>query len=264
MIVGAVQFDVAKGDKEQNLSKIERLIDRRADLIVLPELFSTGYYHDSRSEYLTVAENVPCGPTTEWLCEIAARNDCFLTGAIVEIDDGELYITAAFAGPEGYMGKHRKRHLTERERSFFACGAESRVFDVRGCKAGVLVCFEGWFPESARELKAKGANILCHTALTTSQDTLDVMRVRAMENNAFVVMANSVSTEHCESGAVTFRGDSRVIGCDGRILANAGRGEGLVTAEIDVRLAGNSLEDCGDLIAEMKKHRHTMFGEDKL
>ncbi len=259
MIVSAVQFAVRKHDKLYNLEKVKSLINRQADLFVLPELFSTGYWFPSREIIADVAEPVPGGPTTKAMCEMARRKRCHITGAIAESDGGALYITAVLAGPCGYVGKHRKRHLTEWEKQNYQYGTDSEVFNIGGCKVGLMVCLEGWYPESARELTLKGAELICHSMLTLQQRTLDVLRVRAMENHVFIAAANSCGEEEYDGGRVVFRGDSRIIDENGNILASAGAAEKTVTAHIDPAAAVKDLEDCRDLSFEALKHKGTMY-----
>jgi predicted amidohydrolase len=261
MIVGAVQMDVVLKDKERNLRKVSDLIgDRKLDLAVLPELFSTGYYHETREALFEIAEPVPDGPTTRRLHEIAREKRCHLVGALVEHERDRLFITAVMVGPQGFVGKQRKRHLTQEEKAHFAPGEESFVFDVGGCKVGVVICFDGWFPETVRELTLKGAQVVCHSALICSTTSLDIMRVRALENNAFVVVANGIQTETHLGQSVRFRGESRVIDPAGDILVDAGQGEKLISTLIDERqTARKCLEDCDDLVAEIRSHAGTMF-----
>ncbi len=256
MIIGSLQINVQKNDKIKNLNKIEKLINTSVDLVVMPELFSTGYFFDSEGELMEIAEEIPNGYTTKRLSEIAKISNCHLTGAIVEKENGHLYITAIVVGPSGYIGKQRKRHLTKHELKFFSCGKTSDVFDINGCKVGNIICFEGWFPESSRELMLKGAQIICHSALTCQQRTLDIMRIRAIENKVYLVFANSISTEYYNNESITFRGDSRVIDYNGNILVNAGQEEKLITVDIDEKnTITKDLDDCVDLISEVKKHR---------
>ncbi|MCX7709929.1 MAG: acyltransferase [Clostridia bacterium] len=257
MIIGALQLNVVKNDKVKNLDTVERLIDHSAEIIVLPELFSTGYFFETVNQYKKIAEEIPNGYTTKRLCDIARKANSHLVGAIVETESAQLYITAIVVGPSGYIGKQRKRHLTNRESNFFTFGESSEIFNINGCKVGVIVCLEGWFPESARELMLKGAQIICHTALTCQERTLDIMRVRAIENNVYLIAANSITTENCGGDSITFRGDSRVIDYNGNILINAGREEKLIAVEVDEsKTVSKDLEDCKDLISEVKKHKY--------
>ncbi len=257
MLIGAVQMDIVKGDKPANLAKVAALLaGHRVDLAVLPELFSTGYFYDTRAELEAIAEAVPGGETTAALVRLAADTGCHLIGTIVEAEAGHLYITAVVAGPEGYIGKHRKRHLTRDETEFYAYGTESAVFPINGCKVGVIICFEGWFPESIRELMLKGAQVVCHSALIYSPKTLEVMRVRAMENKVFLAVSNSISTECFHGQPLTFRGESQIIDYQGHILDCAGNEERLVLAEVAVtEVTHKDLEDCADLPFEVYKHQ---------
>lgn len=256
MIVGALQMNVHKNDKVANLRTVSTLINRQADLVVLPELFSTGYFFDSKEELTEIAEEIPNGYTTEKLCEIAKEANCHLVGTIVEKENDRLYITAVVAGPSGYIGKHRKSYLTKNELNYYSRGEDSQVFDVNGCKIGIVICFEGWFPESTRELMFKGAQIICHSVLTTQERTLDIMRVRAIENKAFLIVANSISTETYQNDPITFRGESRVIDYSGKILIDAGKEETLILVNVDQsETVVKDLEDCNDIISEVRKHR---------
>lgn len=254
MIVGALQMNVVKNNKVANLNTIDKELNCDVDLVVLPELFSTGYFFETVSQLREIAEEIPEGYTTKRLIDIARKVNCQLIGAIVEKEADKLYITAIAVGPSGFIGKHRKRHLTNDEAQNYTPGTESKAFDINGCKVGAIVCFEGWFPESARELMLQGAQILCHSVLTCQQRTLDIMRVRAIENKAFVVIANSISTENYNNQEITFRGDSRIIDYNGNILVTAGQEQKLITAEVNEKeTIHKDLEDCVDLIAEVRK-----------
>lgn len=256
MIVGSLQMNVKKNDKEANLAAVEKFIDTKADLVVLPELFSTGYFFETREEIEAIAEVVPKGETTKRLIEIAKKKSCSIVGTLVEKEGDRLYITAVVVGPTGYLGKHRKRHLTNDEVLVYSCGETSEVYNIGGCKIGIVVCFEGWFPESARELMVKGAQVICHTALIMSEKTVDIMRTRAIENKVYVIIANAMNTETYKDKVISFRGDSRVIDYNGNILVNAEKEEKLILTEIDEsKTKHKDLEDCSDLIKEIKKHK---------
>ncbi len=102
MIIGSLQMNVEKRDIIKNLDTIEKLISHSADsvdLVVMPELFSTGYFFDSASELMEIAEEIPNGYTTNRLIEIAKNANCHFVGAIAEKENGHLYITAIVAGP---------------------------------------------------------------------------------------------------------------------------------------------------------------------
>lgn len=252
MKVASLQLDVRLGDKKRNIDKIEQLISKPVDIVVLPELFSTGYFHKNFNELMRLSENIPDGYTTQELHRIAKKKDCYLIGAIIENDLDSLFITAVVVGPEGFVGKQRKIHLTDDEKEFYSRGENSEIFDIRGCKVGVIICFEGWFPESSRKLMVKGAQVICHSLLTCQEKSLDIIRVRAMENKTYFIVSNSISTEYKDGVPIKFRGDSRIIDYDGNILINANNEEAMIFTEIDEKAVEiKSLEDCKDLINEV-------------
>ena len=258
MIIGSLQMNILKNNKDENLLKVEDLIDNnKVDLIVLPELFSTGYFYDQSSQLWEIAEEIPNGLTTQKLISIANKVGCHIVGTILERENDRLYITSEIVGPSGYIGKHRKRHLTDDEVAYYSCGESSDVYEVNGCKIGIVTCFEGWFPEITRELILKGAQIICHSALITSETTFDIMRIRAIENKVYLIISNSISTENFKNKSIIFRGDSRIIDYNGNILVNAGQEEKIILAEINEReTIIKNLDDCNDLIFEIKKHSY--------
>ncbi len=257
MKIAAIQIDIVKRDKKANLQKVRRMLAEQAlDLAVLPELFATGYFFADRAEAKSMAEAVPQGETTQALCRMASEFACHIIGCVLEEEADQLYLSAVVVGPQGYLGKQRKRHLTEFDARWYSPGEESVVFDIMGSKVGVLVCFDAWFPESARELTLRGAQIICQTALISSPDTMQIMRVRAIENKTFVVVGNATGEELYHGAAMRFRGESRVIDFLGNILQTIEREEGVVSAEVTVAAAdGKAMGDCTDLLAEIKRHR---------
>lgn len=101
----------------------------------------------------------------------------------------------------------------------------------------------------------KGAQIICHSALITSERTFDIMRIRAIENKVYLIISNSISTENFKNRSITFRGDSRIIDYKGNILVNAGQEERIILADINEKdTIIKNLDDCNDLIFEIKKH----------
>lgn len=253
MKIGAIQLNIVKNDKEANLNKIEKFLrESDVDVVVLPELFSTGYFYDTKEEKEVLAENIPNGITTESLLKIAKDTETYIAGAILEKEAENLYITAVVVGPNGFVGKHRKRNLTNDEKIVYTRGKDSLVFEVKGIKLGVVICFEGWIPESIRELTLKGAQIILHTALICSEKTLEIMKTRAIENNSYIVVANACSTEIFKEEAITFRGDSGIIDSNGEILISAFNEEKIISYEINNELSKiKKLPDSDDLLEEI-------------
>lgn len=165
--VAAVQSDPQVGleNKEANLvgtlEKIRECAAEGAQLIVLPELASTGYSFDTRDEAYAHAERVPDGPTCQAWIELAAELGVHLVAGIAESDGVLLHDTAVLIGPDGFIGKYRKTHLWNREKLIFTPGDSYPVFETRLGRIGLLVCWDIWFPEVPRILAAQGADLIC-------------------------------------------------------------------------------------------------------
>ena len=121
MRVGFIQNNPVFGEVEYNLSKVESLLTQyTADLMILPELFSTGYYFLNQKEALKLSEPIPEGPTTQTLTRICDKNQISIIAGIAERDENRSYNSAVVVGPNGYLGKYRKIHLFGTEKNCFA------------------------------------------------------------------------------------------------------------------------------------------------
>jgi len=163
-----VQFEPRVGVENLKANAVaveERLsaaADNGAGLVVLPELATTGYVFKTRDEAYAHAEPVPGGRSVEMFVRIAAERSLYIVGCVVEQADGRLYDTAVLAGPDGYIGRYRKTHLWNTEKLWFTPGDEGfAVFDTRIGRIGLLVCWDIWFPETARIVTQMGADIIC-------------------------------------------------------------------------------------------------------
>jgi predicted amidohydrolase len=235
MRVGFYQYDVRFGDKRWNLDRVERAVAEGAafDLLVLPELFATGYLFASRAEVAAAAEPVPGGETTTLLERLAHASGGYLVGGLAERDGDALYNSAVLVGPSGYVGRHRKRHLPRREAPLFDRGGEPEIFDLGGVAVGIALCFESWFPEHTRLLADRSAELLLNPANFGGPWSLDIARVRALENVVYAVTANRTGREARVGRDAHFRGESRVVSPEGEILLQAGSDETLAVVEID-------------------------------
>jgi len=164
MRVGFYQFNPIFGEVKQNLDTVfNRLMKVEADLIVLPELCMSGYQFTSKEEVTVLAEEVPHGPTTQRLIALARERSMVIVAGLPERDGAHLYNSAVIVGPSGLIGCYRKTHLFYEETQFFSPGETGfQVWDIGPTKIGVMVCFDWFYPESARTLALKGADIICH------------------------------------------------------------------------------------------------------
>ena len=162
MKVGYFQFNPVFGEVTRNLnSASERLAQVECDLLVLPELFATGYQFVSTGEARALAEEVPNGPTTTRLVELAGARNMYLVAGLAERAGDRVYNSAVLVGPSGLVGLYRKTHLFDEEMLHFSPGDTGfPVFDIGQARVGVMVCFDWFYPESARTLALKGADLI--------------------------------------------------------------------------------------------------------
>ena len=112
MRVGWYQFNPAFGEVKRNLDLVAtRLAQMSCDLMVLPELFASGYQFVSKEEVRALAEPVPEGPTTQRLTELARERSMYLVAGLPERDRDTVYNSAVLVGPTGFLGVYRKAHL---------------------------------------------------------------------------------------------------------------------------------------------------------
>jgi predicted amidohydrolase len=164
--VGAAQFEVRDAGKNYNLSVIEALAGKAAaqgaELVNFNECCISGYTfleNLSRKEIEILAECVPGGPSTERLGEIARRTGVAIAAGLVEKDGGRLYNCHVVVDAAGaFVAKHRKIH--EFISDHVDCGDRYTVFDMLGCRWGILTCYDNNLPENVRLTAMLGAEIV--------------------------------------------------------------------------------------------------------
>lgn len=254
MRVGYFQFNPTFGEIKRNLDAVsERLAGAECDLLVLPELFNSGYQFVSADEARTLAEEVPGGPTTTRLIQIAADRCMHLVAGLAERVGDRIYNSAVLVGPKGLIGVYRKTHLFFEETLFFAPGDTGfPVYDIGPARVGLMVCFDWYYPESARTLALKGADIIAHPSNLVLPNCPDSMVTRCLENRVFAVTCNRIGSE--ERGGkkkLAYIGNSEVVAPDGKIIQRAKADqEELAIVEIDPLEARNKkLNPYNDLLA---------------
>ncbi len=222
--VGFLQTSPAIGALEKNIRQIEDLLEgQRAELWVLPEFALTGYDFVDVAEARQYAEEAPGGKSTSWLQSLAEKHNATFVMGLPEIFSGRLFNTAVAVGPKGFIGRYRKLHLFDREKELFEPGDEwLQVFDVGGVKIGMMICFDWIFPETARTLALRGAQIICHSANLVLSYCQKAMFARSVENGVFTVTANRIGTETHAGRSLVFTGGSQILTPQGETLAQAG------------------------------------------
>ena len=230
MRVGFFQMEPELLNVDANVDKaLKTLESLEADLMVLPELFHSGYAFKTMKEVEKVAESIP-GYTTEKLTEIAAERNMAIVAGICEKTSNTYYNSAVYITEE-FTGVYRKVHLFLDEKKCFSPGNEFSVFD----SVGVMVCFDWLFPEAARTLMLKGAQLIAHPSNLILPYCPDAMLVRSLENRVFTVTCNRIGKER----GLTFIGKSQITDSRGNILYRAGIEEEVIVKEISLKEADN-------------------------
>ncbi len=222
---------------------IEEAAKQKADLVVLGETIT---YVGLGKKFEEVAEPVP-GPSTDYFGELAKKHNLYIVVGLVERDKHLIYNVAALVGPDGKLvGKYRKVCLPRGEvEGGITSGKDFPVFETRFGKLGMMVCYDGFFPEPARELTARGAEVIawpvwgCNPLLAAA---------RACENHTYVVSSTytDVSTKWTRTA---------VYGHDGAMIAAAEKWGTVVVAEVDLSKRHFWRNNLGDFRNEIQRQR---------
>lgn len=233
MNITLLQTTLAWENPEANRSHFDMLIKEikgKTDLIILPEMFSTGFTMNAKA----VAETMD-GPTVAWMKQIASENDCAVTGSVVIEEKGKYYNRLLFVHPEGDIEVYDKRHLftLAGEDKTYTAGSGKLVVDYRGWKICTLVCYDLRFPVFARN--TEGYDLLLYTAnwpetRIPAWDAL--LKARAIENMAYVAGVNRVGLD---SNGHNYPGHSQVFDALGNTLLDAASANGAFTTSLDKR-----------------------------
>ncbi|TFH24444.1 MAG: nitrilase [Bacteroidia bacterium] len=163
--IATAQFQTRNGDKEFNLSRIEALTaeaaEKGANVVSFHELSITSYSflrNLSEQEIFDLAEEVPSGESTLELIRIAAKYNVALLAGLVEKEEGKLYNTYVCVTGYGYVAKYRKLHPFISEH--LSPGEKYVVFDLHGCRCGILICYDNNVIENVRATALLGAEII--------------------------------------------------------------------------------------------------------
>ena len=234
MRVAGIQHDIAWEDPAANFERLGEMIGTAAgagaDLVVLTEMFSTGFSMDVDR----VAEPVD-GPSTRFLVDQAAAHGIWLCGSLPERPEGQAlpFNRLVLAAPDGAVHRYAKIHPFSyaREHDHYASGGEHVTVDVGGVRTTLFVCYDLRF---ADEFWACASDTDCYVVVANwpaarRDHWRTLLRARAIENQAYVVGVNRVG----RGGKLDYIGDSMIIDPLGEILTEATGVEAIVTGEVD-------------------------------
>jgi predicted amidohydrolase len=222
MKIGYIQNSPVFGAKERNFDEIRSLVEGvRADLLVLPELFATGYAFTSKQELNELAETSD-GITSAFLKELSKMTGATLVAGFAEIDKNLIYNSLVIVSDGEIIDTYRKIHLFYKENILFSPGDKPlKVYNIKGAKVGVMICFDWIFPEVCRTLALKGAQVIAHPSNLVMPYAQNAMVTRCIENRIFAITANRIGTERRGDDDFTFTGASQITSPVGKILSSA-------------------------------------------
>ena len=222
MNVGYIQNAPKFGDKQKNFEEITLLANGiKADLLVLPELFATGYTFTSKEEAAGLAETTD-GETAQFLKFLSTQTGAIIVAGFVEEEDGAIYNSSLIVFGDKVIDTYRKIHLFNRETLWFSPGNKPfKVYDINNYKIGIMICFDWIFPESTRTLALLGAEVIAHPSNLVLPYCQTAMVTRCLENRVFAVTANRIGREARVNDDFTFTGSSQVTATNGTILSAA-------------------------------------------
>ena len=230
--VTMVQTELAWQDPAANRHRLAthfRGLIGHTDLVVLPEMFSTGFSMDAES----LAEDMD-GPTVGWMREEAAALGCVITGRLIVREQGRCYNRLVWARPDGTTGHYDKRHLFRiaNEQDHYAPGSRRLVVELKGWRVCPLICYDLRFPVWSRS--RDDYDLLLYVANWPQRRAhawSTLLKARAIENLSYVVGVNRIGKD---GNGVSYAGDSVALDFLGQPLSSEGGGDRVETAVLDL------------------------------
>jgi N-carbamoylputrescine amidase len=255
VLLAAAQF-ACGWDRAANIAKAKDMVRdaaaQGARIVLLPELFETPYFcQDQSAEYFALAQPFEGNTLIAEFTGLAKELSVVLPISFFERAHNAYFNSLAVIDADGeVLGRYRKSHIPDgpgyREKYYFHPGDTGfRVWPTKAGQLGCAICWDQWFPEAARVLALKGADLLLYPTAIGSEpppappiDSRDhwrrVMQGHAAANCVPVIAANRIGVEPGQAGEIRFYGSSFIAGPSGEILAELGREEeGIVSATLD-------------------------------
>ncbi|GAB1405308.1 MAG: amidohydrolase [Lentimicrobiaceae bacterium] len=222
--ISIVQAPLQWGDKEKNLNYFNQKLEHlraKTDLVILPEMFSTGFVTDSQK----IADPVD-GPVTRWMGEQAKKLSCVVTGSIAITEKDKIYNRLVWMRPDGSYETTDKRHLFRmaNEHHHYTSGSNKLIVELKGWKIRPLICYDLRFPVWGRNRMMDGVHeydMVFYVANWPSArihmwDTL--LQARAIENQAYCIGVNRIGAD---GNGIEHNGHSMVCDPKGQVILSA-------------------------------------------
>ncbi|MDR1155165.1 MAG: amidohydrolase [Bacteroidales bacterium] len=226
LTVSLVQYAPHWEDVQSNLSRLDvlfRSLAGKTDLIILPEMFSTGF--SMNTGRTCNGEN--SAAVLQWMQQQAQSTGAAVTGSIAAAEGVRCYNRLYWVNPDGVAERYDKRHLftMSAEPQYFTAGAEQKQFSWRGWQIKPIICYDLRFPEWCRNNRIRPYDLLICPAswpATRSDVWLTLLKARALENQCYVAGVNRVGTD---GNGLQHRGDSVIYGPKGEIAGQVPENE---------------------------------------
>ncbi len=263
LTIAVYQMEITSAKKEENLQRVKNSITKNyrkeLDLVVLPELFSTGFAY---SHFSDLAEEIDSSQTLKFLAKIAEENDINIASSILVTNPKKnIFQNVGFIlhPTKGIIYSYEKIHLWGNEKEYFQPGTDvSDPVTINGkAMVGLSICYDLRFPEIAKSLVIKGAEVLITVAAWPSARLHHfnlLAAARALENTSYHIAVNRLGFD-TEPKVIHYKGSSRVIDPLGNVIAGAGHHEQMIIATLHPEV----LESARSAIPVLKDRKMNSF-----
>jgi len=222
-----IQFCPEFGDTVGSINRIFELTTKaESDLVVFPELITSGYEFKDREECFSLSIDVSNSSEFANLIEIAVKTHTYLVLGFPERAGDQVFNSSALISPSGETNIYRKIQLFDREKEIFDPGDEApKVIKTEIGNIGMMICFDWIFPEICRSLALDGAHIICHPSNLVLSYCQRAMFARSVENGVFTITCNRYGVERRTDRQLQFTGRSQILSPKGKLLAQASENE---------------------------------------
>ena len=245
MKVAVVQTHIIWENAVENRSHLSQIINgslEEIDLIVLPEMFSTGFTMHPKK----VAETMQ-GDTILWLQHLAQAKNCAITGSLVIEEQGKFYNRLVFVFPDGTLKHYDKRHLFSLagEHKEFSAGKNRLIVEYKGWKICPLICYDLRFPVFSRNSEEYDLLIYVANWPEVRSDAWNsLLKARAIENMTYTIGVNRIGQDENKN---KYFGDSQIIDCMGNYVVEPYQSDSMIIAELDQKKQDRSRKKFGFL-----------------